>query len=248
MLISTSRGLLLGAYTTVTAVICLPFSATCTCTAPNRVSTASPVTVRVDPVVLDDEPEEPPDDDPDDEALEDPNDDPDDVVPLIAAAGALVGAVAVSALGSHMSPQATAASLPSGSTNGTAPGDGRFPDGAGGPMDAGGPGGFGGVAGEQRLQGTLAGVRGSAITVKTASGSATYTVTGTTEIVRNGSRASLSDLKVGDPVFVHVYPSASSGAMLVERIFAGTLPAYGGGFGGGFDRDGDRGRTGSGTI
>ena len=79
------------------------------------------------------------------------------------------------------------------------------------------PGGFGGLAGEQRLTGTLTALGKSSITVRTASGTATYSVTSATEIVRAGQPATLSYLRVGDSVFVHVYQSGSR--MLVERIF-----------------------------
>jgi hypothetical protein len=71
------------------------------------------------------------------------------------------------------------------------------------------------------LQGTVTAKTSGSITVKSSSGTATYVVNATTEIVRNGQQATLSAVKVGDPVFVHVYPS-SSGQMLVERLFAGT--------------------------
>ena len=59
------------------------------------------------------------------------------------------------------------------------------------------------------------------VTVKSASGTATYTVDNAAQIVRNGQTATLSAIQVGDPVLVHVYPS-SSGQLLVERLFAGT--------------------------
>jgi hypothetical protein len=89
--------------------------------------------------------------------------------------------------------------------------------------------GLGGVAGEQRIQGTVAAKSGSTITVKSSGGTtASYTVDSATQIVRNGQSASLSDVAVGDPVFVHVYPS-SSGQMLVERLFAGSSATDGGG-------------------
>jgi hypothetical protein len=107
---------------------------------------------------------------------------------------------------------------------------------AGGPRGStGAPGGFGGgVAGEQHVQGTVTATSDGSVTVKSSSGTATYQVNATTEIVRNGQSATLADIQVGDPVFVHVYPS-SSGEMLVERLFAGssaTDPGPGGpGFG-----------------
>jgi hypothetical protein len=84
------------------------------------------------------------------------------------------------------------------------------------------PSGFGGgVSGEQHIQGTITAKTSGTVTVESARGAATYTVNATTEIVRNGRAATLADVKVGDPVLVHVYPS-SSGQMIVERLFAGS--------------------------
>ena len=87
-----------------------------------------------------------------------------------------------------------------------------------------GRGGFpGGVPGEQRVRGTVSAVNASSITVSTASGKSTYTVSSSAQIIRNGSVVTLGQLQVGDPVEVHVVPSA--GGRQVERIIAGTLPA-----------------------
>jgi hypothetical protein len=55
-------------------------------------------------------------------------------------------------------------------------------------------------------------------------------VNATSQIEVNGRNASLSEVKVGDSLFVHVYPSASD-AMLVERLFDGELPSGGPGVG-----------------
>jgi hypothetical protein len=113
-----------------------------------------------------------------------------------------------------------------------------------GSLTSGGPGGVmpqqggtgqqapqlsGGLDGEQRVQGTLTSVGSSSVTVSTSAGSATYKVNGSTQIVRNGQMASLSDLKAGEAVFLHVY--TSGGTLLAERLFAGTSPM--GGFPGG---------------
>jgi hypothetical protein len=68
------------------------------------------------------------------------------------------------------------------------------------------------------------------VTVKSSSGTATYTVDGSSQVVRDGQAATLAAVKAGDPVFVHVYPSG--GKLLVERLFAGS--SAGGGPGGGF--------------
>lgn len=84
--------------------------------------------------------------------------------------------------------------------------------------------GFGGpVAGEQHIQGTVTATTSNTVTVETQNGTFTYAVNATSEIVRDGQPASLSAIQVGDPVLVHVFPSAS-GEMLVERLFAGDLP------------------------
>jgi hypothetical protein len=126
--------------------------------------------------------------------------------------------------------------------SGQAEGDGfdghGLPPGAdGGPL----PGGaLGGLAGEQHLTGTLTAVGDSTVTVKSAAGTATYQVVSDTQIVRDGAAAQLSDLQAGDPVLVHVYPASSDGdRMLVERIFAGTLPSSPGLDPDGDDDDGD---------
>ena len=140
----------------------------------------------------------------------------------LAAAGLLVGGgvvfAAVHRSGSGSGSNASAAAQADGVV-GSANGQGF----------QGGPPGGGGISGEQHVQGTLTARTSGTITVKSTSGTATYVVNATTEIVRNGQSATLSDVKVGDPVFVHVYPS-SSGQMLVERLFAGTS-ASGSGFG-----------------
>src|SRR5207244_8323927 len=81
-------------------------------------------------------------------------------------------------------------------------------------------------AGEQRIQGTVTAKTAGTVTVKSTSGTATYVVNVTSEIVRNGQRATLAAIKVGDAVFVHVFPS-SSGQILVERLFAGSSATSG---------------------
>lgn len=97
------------------------------------------------------------------------------------------------------------------------------------PGMAGGPAGgtTGGVAGEEHLEGTLTDVTARSVTVRTSSGTDAYTLTDTTEIVRDGAAATVDDLQAGDPVLVHVYPSTSGDGQLVERIFAGTMPVPG---------------------
>jgi hypothetical protein len=113
--------------------------------------------------------------------------------------------------------------------------------------DAGAPsfgdGGNGGpIAGEQHIVGTVAATTDSTVTVKTSDGSSTtYTVNATTEIMRNGQAATLSEIQAGDPVLVHVYPS-SSGEMLVEKVYAG-FSANDGGRGFHDDQNGSLGTT-----
>lgn len=103
--------------------------------------------------------------------------------------------------------------LPNGQGPGGMPGDG------GGPGFDGGPG-FGGRAGEQHVSGTVTAVGSSTVTVKLADGStATYSVVASSDIVKNGARVALSAIKVGDTVFLHVYPS--NGKTVVEHLFAG---------------------------
>jgi hypothetical protein len=130
-------------------------------------------------------------------------------------AGAVAGGVGVAALQNHLSAAAPAGSAVNGGITG--PG-----------VDGGGRGGGfagpGGVAGEQRLTGTLTAVGSSTVTVRTGGATATYDVDGATQIVRNGAETTLRGLRVGDPVLVHVIPSASGSVHRVERIFAGTLP------------------------
>ena len=92
------------------------------------------------------------------------------------------------------------------------------PRGFGAPTGA----GRGGVDGEQRVQGTVTAKTATTITVRTSGGTtATYAVNATSELVRNGRRATLADIQVGDPVFLHALPSSVSGQLLVARLFAG---------------------------
>lgn len=96
-------------------------------------------------------------------------------------------------------------------------------DGPGGGVAGRGPG-PGGIAGEQHLEGTLTEATSTSVTVETSSGTDTYQLTDSTQIVRDGEVATAADLEAGDPVLVHVYPSGSDEELVVERIFAGALP------------------------
>lgn len=130
-------------------------------------------------------------------------------------------------------------------------GQGQNGQGQNGQDFRGGPpqGGFGGVEGEERIQGTVTGTTASSVTVKSSGGgTATYAVNSTSQIVANGQLGSLSDVKVGDTVFLHVIPRSSgdaTGDKVVERLFVGTMPQGGPGYGlpGG---DGQQGGSGTG--
>jgi hypothetical protein len=156
---------------------------------------------------------------------------------LLVAGGVLAGGLGVWALQDRattpigFSARASADDAPFGGPRGQQDDDGQAFDGRGGGPGAGPGSGFGGgfgggFAGEQHVSGTLTAVGASSITVRTASGTQAYTVTGTTDVQRNGSRVPLSALQVGDPVVVHAYPSGST--TVVERVLAGTMPAFGG--------------------
>jgi hypothetical protein len=139
--------------------------------------------------------------------------------------GALVGGVAVAVShasgGSHATRSAALGGvpgLPGGPDGERIPGGARTDGGASG-------GDFGGLAGEQHLTGSLTSIGSSSITVKTSAVTATYQVTPQTEILRDGAQTTLSKLKPGDAVLVHVYPSG--GKSVVERLFAGQLPVPG---------------------
>jgi hypothetical protein len=166
------------------------------------------------------------------------------------AAGVVAGAVAVAAWHSSQtttplaSPAAAQGQLPGGAQapsggqapngqgpNGQGP-NGQAPNGAPGFGGPGGPGagapGFGGAgpggrAGEQHLNGAVTAVGTSSVTVRLANGStATYGVIASSDIVKDGARVSLSAIKPGDAVFLHVYPV--NGHLVVEHLFAGPPP------------------------
>jgi len=164
------------------------------------------------------------------------------------AAGVVTGAVVVAAWHSSqtstpLNPAAAQGQLPNGQggpggqvpggqgPGGQVPGGqgpgGQFPGGPGpGGMPGNGGPGFGGRPGEQHVGGTVTAVGSSTVTVKLADGTtATYAVIASSDIVKNGARVSLSAIKVGDAVFLHVYPS--NGQTVVEHLFAGTTPARG---------------------
>jgi len=86
------------------------------------------------------------------------------------------------------------------------------------------PGSSNGTAGgvtptSYRLSGTITAISGSTVTIKTSSGSRTYTVTSSTHLQRNGSTVSLSSFKVGDSVFGS---TTTSGGTTLNDLMAGT--------------------------
>lgn len=145
----------------------------------------------------------------------------------VVATGLVAGAVGVAALQGHSTVTLTnadnAASAGAGQLGAPPPG---FANG-GGP-GFGGRGG--GVTGETRVAGTLSAIGASSITVTLADGTTQVVpVSSSTEIVRNGAQATLSQLVKGESVFVHVIPNGTG--TVAERIFAGTTGQGGPGFG-----------------
>ncbi|MGN6252002.1 MAG: hypothetical protein ACTHNS_09350 [Marmoricola sp.] len=86
---------------------------------------------------------------------------------------------------------------------------------------------MGGMDGEQHVTGTLTAVGDGTVTVKTTSGTQTYQVTAATQILQDGATVTLTELKTGSSVLVHVLPSGS-GDGTAERVLAGTSATDGG--------------------
>jgi len=140
----------------------------------------------------------------------------------LVAAGLLSGGLGVAALASTSKSSTSKSSTTSSPASAASSG--------GGLGSVGGLGSAGGVGrdGEQHVNGTLTAVSGTSITVKTTAGAtSSYPVTSQTEVLKDGTRSTVSALKTGDIVSVHVLTSGSS--PVVERIFAGQLHAFGGG-------------------
>jgi hypothetical protein len=147
------------------------------------------------------------------------------------AAGVLCGALVTGIFTGWGSNNASALSPQTGQSQGSAVQPGAQPPGQGqqGQQPGAGQGGQGlngqggqgltGRDGEVRLVGTLTAVSGEKVTVKSAAGSATYTITSSTRILRNGTESQASDLHAGDVVLVHAFPSSSSDGSL-ELIYA----------------------------
>ena len=132
-----------------------------------------------------------------------------------AGAGLLAGALLATAIGAQA---ATTSPTTSGSTGTTAtadphPGD-NGADGVPEAQEQHGPGGRGGAL---DLSGTVTAVGTSSVTIKTSSGTTVYTVTGSSDIDKNGE-ATLSQLKAGDAVRFSVTSSTSK---QIDKLHAG---------------------------
>lgn len=131
---------------------------------------------------------------------------------IVAAAAVAIGiGVTVSSHGSAAA-QATGQTGLSGGQLGAGPGTGI----------RGGPGGFtppGGGAG-QMVMGTVSAVTASSVTVTTAAGTATYTVSPSTQVIVDGAAGTLAAIKAGDTVLVQVATSSSTSA---SRILVGVF-------------------------
>jgi hypothetical protein len=148
------------------------------------------------------------------------------------AAGAVSGALVTGIFTGWGSNDASALTPATGQSQGSAvqpgaqppaqgqlPGAGQSGQGGQGGQSGQAPNGLAGRDGEVRLVGALTAVSGSRVTVESTAGSATYTISSSTRILRNGAVAQASALRVGDAVLVHVFPSSSSDGVL-ELIYA----------------------------
>jgi len=127
--------------------------------------------------------------------------------------------------------------------DGTGPAAGGFGGGPGG----GGPGGpgFGGMSGMMGVApetGTVTAVGSGTVSIKTSTATTTYSVPSTSHIEKAGStKATLSDVKVGDSVFFTV---TTKGGTVISNLFDGKLPAIAGHM----DGQGFGGRMGNGPM
>lgn len=142
----------------------------------------------------------------------------------IVATGLIAGAIGVATISSSSSASSTTPQGPGAA--------GQSGQGFRGGPPGGFDGGPGGRAGETRAFGTLSAIGTSSVTVKSSTGSTTVVPIGSsTGVVRDGVRTTLSSLKVGDRVVVHIVPNGSS--TVAEVVLAGTSATDGpGGFGG----------------
>lgn len=138
-------------------------------------------------------------------------------IAALVAAGAIIGGGTALAVDHSSGSSSTA----SGQGTGSAPGGSGFaPGSSNGSSNAtgGGAGGFTPTA--YRLSGTITAISGSSLTIKTSSGSKSYTVTSSTHLQRNGSTVSLSSFKVGDSVFGS---TTTSGGTTLNDLMSGTV-------------------------
>jgi hypothetical protein len=130
------------------------------------------------------------------------------------AAGGLV-ATAFGAQAATSSNSSSGASSSSSSSSATDPHPGD--NGADGVPESQEHHGFGGPGGGLGLSGTVTAVGSSSVTIKTSSGTTTYSVTTSSDIDKNGE-ASLKDLAVGDAVRFSVEQSNSK---QIDKLHAG---------------------------
>lgn len=157
----------------------------------------------------------------------------------IVATGAVAGALGVAVLqgGGSSAATLTGSSGPAGGLPGM-----TSQQGAGQQLQAGPPGGFpgqqgqqaqqgfpGGVDGETRVRGTVTAVSATSITVRADDGTTTTVpVSSSTEVVVDGARATIAEVRRGDVAMVHVIPDGSG--TVAERVLVG-VPSGGPGFG-----------------
>jgi hypothetical protein len=131
--------------------------------------------------------------------------------------------------------------------DGTGPAAGGFGGFSGGRGRGPGGPGFGGVMGVAPETGTVTAVGTGTVSIKTSTATTTYTVPSTSHIEKTGTtKATLSDVKVGDSVFFTV---TTKGGTIIGNLFDGKLPTFAGHAGpggGGFGGQGFGGRTGNG--
>lgn len=148
----------------------------------------------------------------------------------VLATGLVAGAIGVATIqgigGATGGPASTAAARSGDTGSPAAPGSG----GGSGSGDVGGATGGhflggGGRDGETRLLGTLAAVGATSVTVQDRSGArSTIPVDGTTQIALDGQQVALAALRAGEPVLVHVLPTAAGGTV-AERVLAASSGA-----------------------
>lgn len=84
------------------------------------------------------------------------------------------------------------------------------------------------MAGETRVSGTVTSVAANSIGVRSTDGTtATYTVDSSTQVLDDGQAVSVTRLKAGDSVLVHVIAATSGSSSYAERVLAGSSATEG---------------------